>query len=598
MSQLLDPERKLSFYFQEMLNTYTESIQNRLKNVQAKAQGTLEELERQTAGITPQLSGEEIADYIRETLVPLRAEQEATVQWHSRLLVDLDRITRGTEQKQILEAVLEATAGIAERAFILLVRQGQVSGWEGRGYPASFVETGLKTFATAADADAVIGPLLAETGGQTFTRDSIPAGARYLEIDDFDRPDKFYLFPLVLFGSVAAVLFIDGDGCRVGDAEAIQAGETIMTSSAIWLENLAMRKSLGLGLPGEGPVIAEPEAGIHAAAFPAVIEEPPTAKTSQAAEEVAELIEAPMEEHLEEPAAEPVAEPIRAPWESPAAAPAVDLDMPVDIPAAPDTSASVTREFPAEEQAVELDLAGIAAGPETDEDEIRLEEPPAAPETPVFGQEPTLIDQVMMIESMGEEEILVDEAAAAPVSPSMFEAEPEEIVLEEPVDMGYAPSMDLATGPAVPTAEEPEEIVLEEHPLEELILEETPAAPSFEAPAPVMSPPPIPAAPPVSAQPWSTPDEEKQYNDARRFARLLVSEIKLYNEDSVTEGRIEKDLYRRLQKDIDRSREMFDKRVPRSLGLKIDYFHEELVRILAEGDSTKLGKGYPGPVNQ
>ncbi|HOT00331.1 MAG TPA: hypothetical protein PLY66_04935, partial [Acidobacteriota bacterium] len=325
---------------------------------------------------------------------------------------------------------------------------------------------------------------------------------------------------------------------------------------------------------------------------PAAIEEPPTAKTPQAAGAVEELIEEPVEELLEELAAEP----IRAPWESPAAAPAVDLVMPVDIPAAPDKSAAVTREFPAEEQAVELDLAGIAAGP--DEYEIRLEEPPAAPGTPVFGQEPTLIDQVMKIESMGEEEIVVDEAAAAPVIPTLFEAEPEEIVLEEPVDMGYAPSMEMTPGPAAPRAEEPEEIVLEEHPLEELILEETPAAPRFETPAPVVTPPQIPATPPVSAQPWSTPDEEKQYNDARRFARLLVSEIKLYNEDSVTEGRIEKDLYRRLQKDIDRSREMFDKRVPRSLGLKIDYFHEELVRILAEGDSTKLGKGYPGPVNQ
>lgn len=150
MSQLLDPERKLSFYFQEMLNTYTESIQNRLKSVQAKAQGTLEELERQTAGITPQISGEELADYIRETLVPLRAEHEAAAQWHSGLMMDISRITRGTEQKQILEAVLDATAGIADRAFILLVRQGQVSGWEGRGYPPTFVETGLKTFSTAA----------------------------------------------------------------------------------------------------------------------------------------------------------------------------------------------------------------------------------------------------------------------------------------------------------------------------------------------------------------------------------------------------------------------------------------------------------------
>lgn len=598
MSQLLDPERKLSFYFQEMLNTYTESIQNRLKSVQAKAQGTLEELEKQSAGIVPQLTGEEIAEYIRETLVPLRAEQQAEAEWHGRLLTDITRITRGTEQKQILEAVLAATAGISDRALILLVRQGQVSGWEGRGYRPVFVESGLKTFSAAVAADAVISSLIEGTGGRTFIKEDLPAGARYLEIADFEKPAKFHVFPLVLFGSVAAVLFIDGDGCRIGDAEAVQAGETIMTTTAIWLENLAMRKSLGLGLPGMGPVVAEPEVDVYAAVPPTVIDEPPTAKTVQAAEPAAdEWIEEPVEEPAVEPAAELFEEPVSAPGEPPAAepAPVVEAFMPVEIPADPDKSLAATREFPVEEQVDELDLTGFSTGPE--EYEIQLEEPPAAPAVPAPDGELSLMDQVMRIESLGEEEIVVDEEAAPTAAPAMFETEPEEIVLEEAGDMGYAPSMDISPGPAMPVTEEPEEIVLEEHPLEELILEETPAAPSFQAPEPAFTPP-APAAPPVSTQPWTTPEEERQYNDARRFARLLVSEIKLYNEDSVTEGRIEKDLYRRLQKDIDRSREMFDKRVPRSLGLKIDYFHEELVRILAEGDSAKLGRGYPGPVNQ
>ncbi|HYP01755.1 MAG TPA: hypothetical protein VER76_16300, partial [Pyrinomonadaceae bacterium] len=57
-------------------------------------------------------------------------------------------------------------------------------------------------------------------------------------------------------------------------------------------------------------------------------------------------------------------------------------------------------------------------------------------------------------------------------------------------------------------------------------------------------------------------EEERRYhNDARRFARLLVSEIKLYNEQKVRDGREQGNLYERLREEIDRSRQMYDKRV-------------------------------------
>jgi hypothetical protein len=88
--------------------------------------------------------------------------------------------------------------------------------------------------------------------------------------------------------------------------------------------------------------------------------------------------------------------------------------------------------------------------------------------------------------------------------------------------------------------------------------------------------------------------ERRFHNDARRFARLLVSEIKLYNEQKVREGRDAGDLYNRLREDIDRSRQMYDKRVAPEVAGRFDYFHQELVNTLAEGDSAKLGDGYPG----
>jgi hypothetical protein len=124
--------------------------------------------------------------------------------------------------------------------------------------------------------------------------------------------------------------------------------------------------------------------------------------------------------------------------------------------------------------------------------------------------------------------------------------------------------------------------------------------------------PPVWTATPVEATPAAPPrrrygqdtelpvdvggDEERRlHNDARRFARLLISEIKLYNEQKVAEGRAEHDLYDRLREYIDRSREMYDKRVKPEVAWRYDYFHGELVNTLAEGDVSKLGSNYPGP---
>jgi len=99
-----------------------------------------------------------------------------------------------------------------------------------------------------------------------------------------------------------------------------------------------------------------------------------------------------------------------------------------------------------------------------------------------------------------------------------------------------------------------------------------------------------------SSLPVEVTDEEerRQHNDARRFARLLVSEIKLYNEQKVIEGRSQRDLYDRLREYIDRSREMYDKRVKPVVSERYDYFHHELINTLAEGDAAKLGSAYPG----
>lgn len=87
----------------------------------------------------------------------------------------------------------------------------------------------------------------------------------------------------------------------------------------------------------------------------------------------------------------------------------------------------------------------------------------------------------------------------------------------------------------------------------------------------------------------ATSGEEALHEEARRLARLLVSEIKLYNEEQVEAGRRNRDIYERLREDIDRSRQMYEERVDPRLVKSTDYFYQELVRILAAGDPKALG---------
>jgi hypothetical protein len=85
---------------------------------------------------------------------------------------------------------------------------------------------------------------------------------------------------------------------------------------------------------------------------------------------------------------------------------------------------------------------------------------------------------------------------------------------------------------------------------------------------------------------------DELHKKARRFAKLLVEEIKLYNQTRVEEGRQHKDLYSRLRVDIEKSRSTYDKRYAESAVASADYFTQELIRILAENDASLMGAGF------
>jgi hypothetical protein len=101
------------------------------------------------------------------------------------------------------------------------------------------------------------------------------------------------------------------------------------------------------------------------------------------------------------------------------------------------------------------------------------------------------------------------------------------------------------------------------------------------------------ASPATAAAPSAPVSEEDELQKkARRFAKLLVEEIKLYNQPKVDQGRQNKDLYDRLKEDIEKSRAMYDKRYAESAVASADYFTQELIRILADNDAVLMGASF------
>ncbi len=97
---------------------------------------------------------------------------------------------------------------------------------------------------------------------------------------------------------------------------------------------------------------------------------------------------------------------------------------------------------------------------------------------------------------------------------------------------------------------------------------------------------------------WNSLSEEDQelHLRARRFARVQVAEMTLYQSRAVAAGRSQKNLYSRLKDEIDAARQAYQTQFVKPCASMIDYFHLELVRTLANDDESLLGPEYPGPL--
>jgi hypothetical protein len=101
-------------------------------------------------------------------------------------------------------------------------------------------------------------------------------------------------------------------------------------------------------------------------------------------------------------------------------------------------------------------------------------------------------------------------------------------------------------------------------------------------------------APSAHAKASSDTVDEALHEEARQAARSLIADIKLYCEQEVRDGRVNGDLYRRLRNEIENGRRQYRERIAAAVLEARDYFHEELVRVLAEDDLACLGADYPG----
>jgi hypothetical protein len=93
------------------------------------------------------------------------------------------------------------------------------------------------------------------------------------------------------------------------------------------------------------------------------------------------------------------------------------------------------------------------------------------------------------------------------------------------------------------------------------------------------------------------PEAQDLHRRASRVAKVAMQDIKLLRPKDVRLGRENKDICHRLRTDLDKARKEYDRRFRAILEDPIDYFHDWMVEILAEGDANALGEyPYPSPV--
>jgi hypothetical protein len=487
-------------------------------------------------------------------------ERSAPPADYSSLRDAIAEISKQDSQSTILKSLIAHAAQYAPRGAFFIIKSEHFAGWKVLGDESEDLDTAVRDIHFPVASDTILGDAIRSMSTTEGAFGGRADDGSFLDPLHFGQPDRMYAIPLVARGRAVAVMYVDygSSGLNLN----IEALETLVGIAGLTVELLA---------------------ATHTAAVEA--RQPGAADFEDAREEHEE--QAPAEQvHFEEPAAE----------EEQAYFTGESKEF-VEEQAAP--------EYVAGEDEISSEVEAAAGDGAEEADAGQISEHVEAPSDFSFAEAETFENPVHEEEPYsGNDEAVHDEFEPAHVDFSETQT----------VDVGHSePIAEPELEPAVDLSSETEEAVdFETVDSMEPAAETSPfdTAADFEpaGAAPVAS---VNSEAAIEVSPLNTgfarlrdrpvdlpievPDDERRlHNDARRFARLLVSEIKLYNEKKVAEGREAQDLYERLREAIDRSREMYDKRVQPPVAAKFDYFHYEIVNSLADGEAERLGTGYPG----
>ncbi len=463
----------------------------------------------------------------------------------------IEEIDAQRTQSDTLTTLVRRAAQFAPRVVFFVVKGSDAVGWKAAGF-----ENGLN--------DETVRLLSVPTQNQTLLREALTTfsaavgrsaspgdNSAVLGLYGSPAPETAVTVPLVVRGKAAAVLYADS-GTQSENAINTSALEALLHVASMGIELLPTRRGVEPVRPaGPPPQLSPPSAA--------------TARATAAAPAVSAPLHAPAEITKPQPMVPPAPE--AQPEEAP---PRITQEVQDDFA---DSAA-------AEEAVVQNRVTEDLSKPTL----VQQEEPASKPT--LFEPKAEPVAEVPV-----EEPVVAPSRVEPPIQPATPPPPPPAPPALITPALQPTPQNDV-----IPPKVEPQVIAPPVRPVEPSFAPPVytpPAQPAFTAPA-AESPRP---AQPVMVVPAPTSEtEQRAHNDARRFARLLVSEIKLYNAAKVNEGRRSFDLYDRLKDEIDRSRKVYDKRVSPAVATRFDYFYDELVQTLAEGDTNKLGPNCPGPI--
>lgn len=490
----------------------------------------------------------------------------------SELRDAINDISTKNTQSSILKSLVHQAAQFTPRGAFFIIKNEHLVGWRVFGEEGFSDEQTVREVFFPVAAQTVLGESVrslsaVESSYGAYSDDSI-----YLDKFEFGQPDRMYAIPLVVRERAVAVLYADY-GNEDGKVN-VEALETLVRVASLTVEVLASGRA-PKAESDERPQFVEEAASFDAADEFESVEESPQAEFEMAE---AEETDRTMGEELPADAVSEFASPEFASADDSFAQQDFEIAQPESAEASSGDEARA-QEFVSEPQAefepVEANDAWSEAAETVEvQEDAQYYEPVA---------EPVASADDFSAPQANEYQFETNQPYEAPQAQFEEQAQSFEPAFEsnqfEPVETFTPPQEAFGTfepqnGKAETYVPEPAEQV---------------SQPTAAAPAKTR----------FSDRNVDLPievgeEERRLHNDARRFARLLVSEIKLYNEQKVKEGREGSDLYERLREAIDRSREMYDKRVQPPVAARFDYFHYEIVNTLAEGDENKLGASYPG----